>query len=240
MHFLWIMSACLLPTNSQTYNVSEPYNCVNSICYSVDGIELSAVLGSSNSSLLANNVPKITAVGCLNTFSITFWKSSSGATPLKASDVRFCKNRQCTAEKSSLVNGFWLQGSNFARQCCMLPASKRAKLCDPAKDYKLNPLDTFACSSFTLSTKNSSGPTQIVANVQYIPPLTSDLRNNGVDEICFCVGSSCPTIIDPICIEFKVRRMPASYSVLLPLYFYLRFCADATLQHLLNGGHNRK
>uniref|UniRef100_A0A7S0MJ15 Uncharacterized protein n=1 Tax=Cryptomonas curvata TaxID=233186 RepID=A0A7S0MJ15_9CRYP len=187
-------------------DVNQPFQCVNSVCFSVEGVNMSTV-SSADFSSGGTGTRTVTAVGCLNTFNLHIWENQNVASsrPFAASDLRLCKDRSCGADKTSGIGGAWQRGADYARQCCMNAPSKRESKCDEADLYSLNPLDTFACAIFN-STKLNSTKTPFLLStvVSYVPPLTSDIQNSGLSELCFCFGPSCPSVMSPICVKFQV------------------------------------
>ena len=187
-------------------NVADSYACFDSICYSVSGLNFSTV------TLSGSAAPSwtVTAVGCINTFNLNIWINSQSALKqgYTISDLQLCKDSTCGYSKGPGIGTVWSRGEAFARSCCMHESLKRNILCDPDENYVNLPLDTFACTIFNASAvKSASAPYYMTATVNYIPPLTSDINNAGQNELCFCFGSSCPAVMPPICIQFKVCEL---------------------------------
>ena len=98
---------------------NQPFQCVNLVCFSVEGVNMTTVSSTSAGSVSRTVTAVGIPVGCLNTFNLYIWKNQNFASYqlFATSGLRLCKDRGCGADKTSGIGGAWQPGAEFARQC---------------------------------------------------------------------------------------------------------------------------
>jgi hypothetical protein len=199
--------------------------CNNGPCVvSVDGADMRSVTSASDPEF----VPYTSAVGCLNTVSITFEIGKSITT--KPLDMNLCQllpTGACLNKGKSGDNNWIKVRSDFARLCCSLHPKDRdnavgnipqSSPIDPKTclGYEENGYyDIYRCVHFETSDIETNSSYQSVAKITFIPPFGADLSGSGQREICLELFDDKRTRRPPFCLKIQVHR-PSCTDLVFP------------------------